>query len=50
MEKIEQAIKNEAPNVPEKNRDEWIRTCRSLAKLRLERGDNIEDVINFICS
>jgi len=50
MEEIEQAIEQTLHQVPEKNRDEFKRTAITLAKLRLERGDSISSIVDFILS
>lgn len=48
MEELEIVIQNEAPNVPKKNREEWIKASLRYAKLCLERGDSIEKITDFI--
>ena len=50
MGELEKVIQNEALNVPEKNREEWIKSCLRYAKLCLEKGDSIEEITDFIKS
>lgn len=50
MEELEKVIQNEAPNVPEKNREEWVKSSLRYAKLCLERGDSIETISDIIKS
>lgn len=46
MEELEKVIQNESLNIPEKNREEWIKTALTWAKLCLKRGDSIEKISN----
>jgi hypothetical protein len=48
MEELEEIIQSELKNVPERNREEWISTCRRYARLCLEVGDSIEKIKTFI--
>jgi hypothetical protein len=48
MEELEEIIQNELKNVPERNREQWVSTCKKYAKLCLEAGDSIEKIKTFI--
>lgn len=50
MKEIEQAIEQTLHQVREENRDVFKRTAITLAKLRLERGDSVSSIIEFILS
>lgn len=50
MKEIEEAIEQKLQQVSEKNRDEFKKIAITLAKLRLERGDSVSSIIEFILS
>jgi hypothetical protein len=48
MEEIKEAIEQKLPQICEENREEWEKLSIRLAKLKLDRGDSVSSIIDFI--